>query len=776
MRIGIESMANDGAQSKETMKLLQGKRNLAGIVASIILIGYILFLLGANYLSQVELRKTALEQLKYDAEKYSMTVSYFFLERKDEMVELTMKREVSTYFENQALGMSNEYGLEAGLVDIREIFKRLLERKKLDKDKIYSRIVFIDSTGRLLVDTYPRPDKHDHDGERDWKRLLTPKATDPSVFSECSGEAPGLIASVPYYFKGKYAGQIVAWLPPRVVSSHMVNADAEHSKRIVEVMYDKSRCPLPPEVKCDLASHDLSFQMDKPCRYSVTTGKHNRMDMLLLRIPVRETPFALVLAVPAEEILGHTAPWHLLLAMGALAVTVLTGAAGLIRFNTRNMVLKTRLEESSRREKEIDEKNRQLEDEITRRKVVEDALRKVRDELEKRVEERTVKLSQSNRLLKREIEERKRTEAALKESENRYRTIFENTGTAIIVIEEDTSVSLANTRFEELSGCSKGEIEGKKSWVEFCAGEDLERMKGYHSLRRIDPNAAPRDYEARFIDRSGRIKDVFVSVAMIPETTKSVASFLDITRIKELEHLLRIKDRMTSLGRVAAGIAHELRNPLSGLNLHLTNLERTLGSLRNVELEAMQRLEKLIALIKSTSRRIERVVKRVMDFAKPSFPRLASVDLNRCIEAVIELSAMTLRKSGIELDKSLTPGMPKCFADSHLIEQVLLNLITNAIQAMKDTEGSRRMAIASSLERNCVLVKVADSGPGVPHDIEDKIFDPFFTTQKDGAGIGLSLCHRIITDHGGFLRMSESRWGGAEFSVELPIEKRRNEA
>ena len=138
----------------------------------------------------------------------------------------------------------------------------------------------------------------------------------------------------------------------------------------------------------------------------------------------------------------------------------------------------------------------------------------------------------------REVEERrerKQAEEALHESEERYRTIFENTGTATVIIEEDTTISLANTEFENLSGYSKEEIEDKKTWADFVVKDDIERMKEYHRLRRISPDSAPKNYEFRFIDRAGNIKDIFLTAAMIPGTKKSVASLLDITERKKAE-------------------------------------------------------------------------------------------------------------------------------------------------------------------------------------------------------------------------------------------------
>jgi len=135
----------------------------------------------------------------------------------------------------------------------------------------------------------------------------------------------------------------------------------------------------------------------------------------------------------------------------------------------------------------------------------------------------------------------------------------------------------------------------------------------------------------------------------------------------------------------------------------------------------------------------------------------------------ITLSAVTLRKSGIKIDEVLAGDLPQCNADPTLIEQVILNLITNASEAMKKVEGEKKIEVTSSLENDCIHVKVSDSGPGVSPNIQDKIFDPFYTTKSDSTGIGLSLSHRVITDHGGSLGVSSSKWGGAQFVIEIPV-------
>jgi PAS domain S-box-containing protein len=130
-------------------------------------------------------------------------------------------------------------------------------------------------------------------------------------------------------------------------------------------------------------------------------------------------------------------------------------------------------------------------------------------------------------------------ENELRKSEERYRAIFENTGTATIIIEEDTTISLANSLFEQLSGYSRGALEGKMSWTRFIVEEDLELMENYHRMRRDDPDSAPREYEFRFRNSAGEVRDIYLNIRMIPGGRQSVASCLDITDRKRAEEDLR---------------------------------------------------------------------------------------------------------------------------------------------------------------------------------------------------------------------------------------------
>jgi diguanylate cyclase (GGDEF)-like protein/PAS domain S-box-containing protein len=167
-----------------------------------------------------------------------------------------------------------------------------------------------------------------------------------------------------------------------------------------------------------------------------------------------------------------------------------------------------------------------------------------------------------------EVNERRVMEEVVRSSERRYEAIFQNTGAATVIVEGDTTLSLVNREFEKMAGYPKEEIEGRKSWTDFVAEKsDADRMKEYHRLRRIDPNLAPNSYEFKFKDREGRIKDIFLTIDMIPGTKKSVASLVDITRLRNAERELeKVNKKLTSTNKKFKQLA--LRDPHTGLFNH----------------------------------------------------------------------------------------------------------------------------------------------------------------------------------------------------------------
>jgi signal transduction histidine kinase len=246
---------------------------------------------------------------------------------------------------------------------------------------------------------------------------------------------------------------------------------------------------------------------------------------------------------------------------------------------------------------------------------------------------------------------------------------------------------------------------------------------------------------------------------------------VDISRLKELERLVTIKNKMHSLGRAAAGVAHEIRNPLTGVNSYLFSLRNIIDSGFSSENDIRQ-AKKITEQIQSASDKIENVIKRVMDFAKPGVSQIAPTDINQTVRDAVNLSERTIRKQGIELQMNLDAAIPECHADRNLIGQMVLNLINNAVHALESSDAPRRLRVSSFLNKERVLIQVSDSGPGISGSLREKIFDPFFTTKDDGSGIGLNIVQRIVADHHGAIEVTRSEWGGAQFTVDLPVDRR----
>ena len=246
-----------------------------------------------------------------------------------------------------------------------------------------------------------------------------------------------------------------------------------------------------------------------------------------------------------------------------------------------------------------------------------------------------------------------------------------------------------------------------------------------------------------------------------------LTNMMDITDSREVENFLRIQDKMTSLGRVTAGIAHEIRNPLSGIYVYLKALKKIYNNMGDIE-----NVVTIIDKVELASKKFESIIKRVMDFSKPGRPQFVLSNINQNIDEVTKLTAVTLRKNNIDFVKKLDPDIPECWNEPQLIEQVVLNLITNAAEAMKDFTGEKYIKLETYMRKNVIAISIEDSGPGVPLSSQTKIFDPFYTTKSNSSGIGLSICHRIITDHGGSLKLITGRTAGAKFIIELPIDSR----
>lgn len=243
----------------------------------------------------------------------------------------------------------------------------------------------------------------------------------------------------------------------------------------------------------------------------------------------------------------------------------------------------------------------------------------------------------------------------------------------------------------------------------------------------------------------------------------------DVTQGRRLQQQLAQADKMSSLGQMISGVAHELNNPLASI----------LGYAQLLRVNAKdERESERLALLFEEAQRCQRIVGNLLSFARSRAPERKTLSLNEVIQSVLSLMGHQLRVDGIELRTELSAELPALYGDGHELQQVLVNLLTNAQHAVRQTDGARVVSLRTGVaDDGSIVLEVHDSGPGVPESIRGRIFDPFFTTKPEGkgTGLGLSLVYRIVEAHGGRIEVRSPADGGATFLVTFPEGQRLQE-
>lgn len=366
----------------------------------------------------------------------------------------------------------------------------------------------------------------------------------------------------------------------------------------------------------------------------------------------------------------------------------------------------------------------------------------------------------------RDITERKKTESKLKESEELYKAIFENTGSFTIIVDEDNTILLANNETLALTGFTPDEIIGTK-WTNYVAPESLEMMKKYHKERRVHPEKVPKKYGAKLYNKKGEKRDTLLTVQMIPNTKQSVVSINDITEIK------KAKERAEEMSRIKssflANMSHELRTPLQGI----------LGFSELIQEENnLQGMKKMAKIIHKSGLRLLNTLNQILNLslleAKAKKINYSNIDIVSLIKDVIQLFQPEAKKKNLELNFESKHSTLPCYSDSEIITNILNNLISNSI--IYTEKGSVTIKLNEEIiyGKAFIVIDVIDTGIGIEEKYFDIIFDEFRQVSEgygrsfEGTGLGLSLCKKYLGLLGGEISV-ESRVGvGSDFKVKIP--------
>jgi len=371
-----------------------------------------------------------------------------------------------------------------------------------------------------------------------------------------------------------------------------------------------------------------------------------------------------------------------------------------------------------------------------------------------------------------DITQHKLMEEALRQSEHNYRVLFESTIDGMLAFDVDTwKVMIANQTALRILGYDNLEDIMNMNILDLVHPDERDRIagiitgnefgKGLYAIR-----------ELRAITKDGQQIWLSVMGTRIEYEGKmaDLVSARDITERKrmeeekqKMEEQLRLAGRLAAVGELAAGVAHELNNPIAAIQ----GFAQFLAARKDLD----KNIKKDLDTIYRESQRAAKITQNLLFFARKHEPEKHLISLNEVIEKTVELQAHPMKINNIELVLELAPDLPKTFADFHQMQQVFVNIINNAEQAMVEANQKGKLVVKTKKLGNIIQISFADNGPGISEENMKRIFDPFFTTKEvgKGTGLGLSICYGLVEAHGGRIYARSKLGQGATFVVELPI-------
>ena len=380
--------------------------------------------------------------------------------------------------------------------------------------------------------------------------------------------------------------------------------------------------------------------------------------------------------------------------------------------------------------------------------------------------------------LRRQLARRQQAEIALR-AESAFRKAMEDSMlTGMRARDLDGRLTYVNAAFCHMTGFTAEELLGLKAPMPYW---DPERLAQTFELHRqiLSNGSATEGTEVRLRRKNGETLDVLVFEAPLIDAAGRHAgwmgSVLDITEEKrareqarQQEERLQQSSRLITMGEMASTLAHELNQPLAAIASYNSGCMNRLQDEQPIDRGELLDIHERIA---RQARRAGEIIRRVHDFVRRSEPKRAPLDLNSVVRDAVGLIEADARKRQMQLRVDLAAALPQVEADAVMIEQIVVNLVRNAMDAMRDTPAAARIIeVRSAHEGRFATVSVADRGTGIPDEIAARLFEPFFTTKSEGMGMGLNICRSIAELHHGRLGFEVRAGGGTIFTLSLPLD------
>lgn len=333
----------------------------------------------------------------------------------------------------------------------------------------------------------------------------------------------------------------------------------------------------------------------------------------------------------------------------------------------------------------------------------------------------------------------------------------------VTIIDREYHILRANKSLAKASDMDVRQVIGKKCHVIFagysspcprCPVEKTLADRQSHSVELEPFPKKRRQYHA----------SVYSLPQPIGDTDEIVLHYRDVTDEKNLQRQLMQTDKMAAIGTLAGGVAHEINNPLGAI--------LAFAQLALREIREGQPCHEYLTEIEEATLRCKKIVRDLLDFSRQNFDeRMQELELNEAVEKALTLIQVNARDCQVTVVRRFAEDLPRMQGHIHKLQQIVMNLVTNAMHAMKDGGGVCTLATSCSPDRRSVMLDVEDTGGGIAEDDLVKIFDPYFTTkeQGEGTGLGLSICYKIVREHQGTIEVDSGRGRGTKFRLRFPV-------